>query len=181
VPGLKKGGALLSETEEDELIEFANAITPPNWIISREPTLKPKPGTLHVSVMFFYPYNGGQCSPMVFENRGAYTGIRISDDLPPDDLQHVILHELSHVASDRLMAFQKKIYRVDMATISHSMEDPEGQHGRLFIYSYTLMLNRAIRIYGETAMKKVSEKVDGAISNYEWDLDSADDSLDGKW
>jgi integration host factor subunit alpha len=164
-----------------ELIDFANQITPPNWIIHeffQVPELQP--GNLYIELD---PVNynswknkevSGQISgPLWFDRisimakKGSKNAVKALNKYGDGTISHVemeilvddydnlkrtMTHELAHVVVARLTAQKWRVWQRSFSMVPISDEDT-SQHGPIFQWAYNLLIKRVEKIDDMVAEK----------------------------
>ncbi len=168
-----------SDTEQEEIRQFADRITPKNWNIFIHPKdFKYIPGILNIQLYFFDviddfdEHMATVHGPMrvclisffkdhypeaaeAFQKYGEGSFASSLIGIHPTaswDLEGTIIHELAHVAVDRLKVFQQKPMKKNL---SFAFKYPdEDLHGQLFQRFYRILLNRTEKMFGQESVKE---------------------------
>lgn len=112
-----------TQADRDEMVLFANSITPPSWnVFEDHRNCKDVPGTLNIHLdirdadeekdsSFHGMVHGG----LSIRNKVAHAHVVLQPALT--DWQSLIIHELAHVALFRWVAFRTKMFRKPLAYV----------------------------------------------------------------
>lgn len=162
-----------TDAEQEEIIEFANKITPSNWhICSGSPKdWKYEPGILNIILDIddqdieelydledeeddiFVGQVWGKMRFMHLKNfgidrKGKIAMAHIVVRAAWGDLLGTIVHELAHVAVDRYAAFKTKTYKTGGLGLGSYRDVEEDMHGPIFQKALWLIVKRAVKKYG---------------------------------
>ncbi len=154
------------ETEEEELIDFADRITPASWIFPKDYDYvhNTTPGNFYIEIKFRSEPDrkgvAGEVKAIMTYCRGAaslqfhlYSHPNGKDKKESSDRKGTVIHELAHIAVARFALLQKKGRRNEEITVilpSVCLEFNEDPHGATFQAALTVMLARAIKYAGDT-------------------------------
>ena len=174
-----------------EAIEFIDRITPKNWIPCLDDNklidlfkngFKKKSSDLSASLYIrFFIINEkndddnkrpGEChGPMRFYNGFSSCEMWIypHKGYEKDEItwQGTVIHELAHIAVDRLMAYRIKAHKGSTSLVNSIVYLDENPHGPTFQKALRRMLNRAFQVYGNE-LDEVYMEIEFDLDQYEW-------------
>lgn len=160
---------------ENKLISFAKKFIPHSWNIctSREDEIN-KPGTLNIDMFFerssYYEDKhrlGEIHGPMTF-----YQGVgRCTLFLWPHDddtfaIESTLIHELAHVAVNRLLAWKLKQHKNGLVNAKTDLD--ENPHGPTFQRVLEIMLSRMLRRVEENMAYEIASEIERDLEYYRY-------------
>lgn len=177
-----------------EIKAFINSITPNNWIPSLddkelkelfENGFRKRPSdlqsSLYIQVFIIDEKNDvdyqrlGEChGPMRFYDGFSSCALWVypHEGYEQDMIswQGTIIHELAHIAVNRLVSLKLKPYKTNRPLVNASVDLDENQHGPTFQKAVRRMLYRAYQVYGDELEDTLIEtEID--LDKYQYFLD----------